>query len=130
MTTDLLKKLRISPRARALALNPPPGYLESLGISAHAAPDGSGPYDFVQVFAKDSKEFFTLVPLAAKAVTFDGLFWLSYPKKSGKLASDLSRDIIWELMKAMDSGLRPVTQISIDETWSALRFRPVEKVGQ
>jgi hypothetical protein len=57
------------------------------------------------------------------------LFWLSSPKKTGKIASDLSRDIVWELMKVMDTGLRPVTQISIDETWSALRFRPTEKVG-
>jgi hypothetical protein len=129
MTPDLLKKLRLTPGARALILNPPPGYLETLGVSAHTAPDGAGPYAFVQVFAKDSKEFFNLIPLAVKAIAFDGLFWLSSPKKTGKIASDLSRDIVWELMKVMDTGLRPVTQISIDETWSALRFRPTEKVG-
>ena len=129
MNTDLLKKLRLSPGARALVINPPQGYLENLGQAVHTAPDGSKPYDFVQVFAKDSAEFFDLTPPAVKAVVFDGLFWLSYPKKSGKIVSDLNRDILWELMKATIPGLRPVTQISIDETWSALRFRPTEKVG-
>jgi hypothetical protein len=29
-----------------------------------------------------------------------------------------------------DTGMRPVTQIAIDETWSALRFRPYEEVGK
>ena len=59
---------------------------------------------------------------------YDGLLWVCYPKKSAKIESDLSRDVIWELMQ--DSGLRPVTQVSIDKTWSALHFRPVEKVGK
>jgi hypothetical protein len=129
MNTDLLKKLRLSSDVRALVINPPQGYLADLGVNVHTAPDGAGSYAFVQVFAKDSAEFFDRIPLAVKAVTFDGLFWLSYPKKSGKIASDLNRDILWELMKATVPGLRPVTQISIDETWSALRFRPTEKVG-
>ncbi len=130
MNPDLFKKLLLKSGARALVLNPPPGYLSSPDFTPHTTPDGAGPYDFVQVFAKDSKDFFTLTPLAAAAVSFDGILWLSYPKKTGKIVSDLSRDIIWELMKAMNTGLRPVTQISIDETWSALRFRPTDKVGK
>ena len=28
------------------------------------------------------------------------------------------------------AGLRPVSQVSIDETWSALRFRPKDRVGR
>jgi hypothetical protein len=42
--------------------------------------------------------------------------------------TDLSRDDFWELLTG--AGLRPVTQISIDDTWSALRFRPSELVGK
>ena len=56
------------------------------------------------------------------------LLWLSYPKRSSKVETDLSRDVGWEVVA--DAGLRPVTQVSIDETWSALRFRPVERVGR
>ena len=47
-------------------------------------------------------------------------------KKTGAIASDLSRDVVWKRMTG--TGLRPVTQIAIDETWSALRFRPEEMV--
>lgn len=37
-----------------------------------------------------------------------------------------NRDKGWDTVKNL--GLRPVSQIAIDETWSALRFRPVERV--
>jgi hypothetical protein len=129
MNPDLLKKLRLTASLRALVLNAPLGYLDNLSAAAHTAPDGAGPYAFVQVFTKDSAEFFDLIPIAARAVTFDGLLWLSYPKKTGRIVSNLSRDIVWELMKVTVPELRPVTQIALDDTWSALRFRPTAKVG-
>ena len=108
---------------------PPAGFLENLGVEVHTQSDGT-PYPFVLLFVKDSVEFFALTPIAVKAVVFDALFWLASPKKSGAIQSDLSRDIVWELMKATGTGLRPVTQVAIDATWSALRFRPEEKVGK
>ena len=67
-------------------------------------------------------------PAAIAAVAYDGLLWISYPKRSSKVETDLSRDVLWDLM--METGLRPVTQVSIDDVWSALRFRPAEKVGK
>jgi uncharacterized protein YbdZ (MbtH family) len=54
--------------------------------------------------------------------------WVSYPKKSSKVKTDISRDAGWEIMA--ENSLRPVTQVSIDKTWSALRFRPVEQIGK
>ncbi len=114
-----------------LIINAPEGYVELLG----ELPDGcelsetaGGKFDFVQMFAKDNAELDLYRSSAMEAVTFDGIFWLCYPKKSSKVKSDLSRDIVWKLMQG--TGLRPVTQISIDQTWSALRFRPEEKVGK
>jgi hypothetical protein len=47
--------------------------------------------------------------------------WFAYPKKTGSIRTDISRDAGWEPLVAAD--LLPVMQISIDETWSALRFR-------
>ena len=49
-------------------------------------------------------------------------------RRSSKVWTDLTRDILWELMKA--TGLRPVSQISVDAIWSAMRFRPEEQVGK
>ena len=56
----------------------------------------------------------------------DGLLWLSYPEKSSKVKTDLTRDVLWALVEP--AGWRPVTQVSIDEVWSAMRFRPVDLV--
>ena len=47
--------------------------------------------------------------------------WFAYPKKSGTIASDITRDDGWDLLAAHD--LLPVTQVAIDSDWSALRFR-------
>jgi hypothetical protein len=46
--------------------------------------------------------------------------WLLYPK-GNRIA--LNRDSLWRLMA--DYGVRPITQVAVDEVWSALRFRPL-----
>ena len=56
-----------------------------------------------------------------EAASRDALAWLAYPK-AGQLDTDLNRDSLWELLGAR--GIRPVRQIAIDDTWTALRFRP------
>ncbi len=53
--------------------------------------------------------------------------WFAYPKKTGRLKTDISRDSGWELLAEND--LLPVTQIAIDETWSALRFRYRDEIA-
>jgi len=128
---SLVKKLRIQPGQRLLILNPPSGYIESLGdlpegVEVSEKPEGK--FDFVHLFVRDSTEFADLSPKAMDVVKYDGLLWISYPKRSSKVATDLTRDVMWDLVA--DTGLRPVTQVSIDEVWSALRFRPVEMVGK
>ncbi|GAG12697.1 unnamed protein product [marine sediment metagenome] len=131
MVASLIKKLRIQPGQRMLILNAPSGYANSLGELPEGAelselPEGE--FDFVHLFVRDSNEFANLGPPAIEAVKYDSLLGISYPKKSSKVESDLSRDVMWELMA--DTGLRPVTQISIDPVWSALRFRPTDEVGR
>jgi len=128
----LLKKLRLLPGYRALVLNAPAGYIERLGELPEGAtvtdqPDEEGSYDFVHLFAKNSTEFSALGSTARQAVKYDGILWVSYPKRSAKMETDLSRDSMWELLT--DVGMRPVAQISVDETWSAVRFRPSELVN-
>ena len=49
------------------------------------------------------------------------VLWIAYPK-AGKLDTDLNRDVLWKLLDG--NGIRPVRQIAIDDTWSAMRFRP------
>jgi hypothetical protein len=129
--TPLSKRLRMQPGQRALILNAPVGYMEELGPlpdDIEFADSVEGECDFVHLFVKDSAEMERLGPVAVEAVKRDGLLWVSYPKRSSKVKTDLSRDKGWDILA--QAGLRPVTQISVNEVWSALRWRPRELVGK
>ncbi len=128
--SGLIKKLLIKSGMRIAVFNAPSGYLGNLdplpeGVRFADGPDGT--LDFVQLFIKNREEYRQLGPNALRAVKPDGLLWICYPKKSGGVESDLDRDAVWKLLEP--TGLRPVTQIAIDEVWSALRFRPIDKVA-
>ncbi len=129
--TSLSKKLGMKPGQTMLILNAPEGYvatltplLEQTNIQTQAA----GTYDFVQVFVRNKAELHRNASVAMQALKSGGLLWMTYPKKTSALKSDISRDILWEELR--DTGMRPVTMIAIDETWSALRFRPTSEVGK
>lgn len=131
MGSALTKKLRLQPGQRVLLLNAPRGYLDLLGdlpdgASLDMTPDGDT-YDFVQAFVDSIAELERLARSAIDASSYDGILWFSYPKKSSKVKTDISRDVGWDIVA--NAGLRPVMQVSIDETWSALRFRPHELIG-
>lgn len=124
----LAKKLRLQRGQRAAILNAPEGYARDLDPPAGTTivPRARGTCDFVQVFATSQSELETLAPRVLKILKPDGLLWLTYPKSSSRLATDLSRDRGWGALDR--AGLRPVSQIAVDKTWSALRFRPKERV--
>jgi hypothetical protein len=129
--SSLVKKLRLQAGQKALILNPPVHYIDDLGKlpeDVQLSLEPGGKFDFVHLFASQSSELTRLKTIAVETVEPDGLLWVSYPKRSSKIDSDLSRDDMWELY--IDQSLRPVSQISIDETWSAVRFRPTDKVGK
>lgn len=90
--TSLEKKLRIQPGQRMLILNPPPGYLDELDLpeDVELAERPEGTFDFVHLFVKNTAELEALGPTAIKAVKYDGLLWMSYPKRSSKVETDLS----------------------------------------
>lgn len=122
----LLKKLRLPAEGRAAFVNAPAGYVESLGLPAGVTATTAldEPCDFVQVFARDSGELARLGPPAMRAVRPEGVLWFCYPKQSSGVASDLTRDAGWQML--YDAGWRGVASVAVDETWSAVRFRPAE----
>jgi hypothetical protein len=76
------------------------------------------------VFADDAASLKAILDDHRDDVTAPGTFWVAYPKAS---KSDINRDSLWPIVS--DYGMRPNGQISIDDTWSALRFRP-DKPGE
>jgi hypothetical protein len=79
--------------------------------------------DVVLLFAPNRAGFDTKLPGVLKQMPPAAILWVAYPKLSSKLAADLSRDIIHAL--APDHGLDTVSQIAIDDDWSALRLKRV-----
>jgi hypothetical protein len=77
--------------------------------------------DAVIVFVRDRDEFESHAGPALAAADRDALASIAYPK-AGQLETDLNRDLL--AAAARERGARPVRQISIDDVWSALRFRP------
>jgi hypothetical protein len=77
--------------------------------------------DAVLAFVRNRAELDTVALPAIEAARDDKLAWIAYPK-AGKLGTDLNRDIL--ARELTDRGVQPVRQVAIDETWSALRFRP------
>lgn len=127
----LAKKLRLQTAGRALVLNAPDGYREMLGeIPEEITIDSeiSGKYDFAQLFVKDKNELDLYIDQILQVIEYDAVLWISYPKGSSGVKTDLNRDKLWKALG--DKGIRPVTQVSIDIIWSAMRFRPIEEVGK
>ena len=77
--------------------------------------------DAVVVFLANREALERWRSLVAEAAGADRLTWVAYPK-AGQLATDLNRDSLWDLLAT--SGIRPVRQVSIDDVWSAVRWRP------
>lgn len=127
----IFKKLKFGVYDEQLIVNAPEEYLQLLeGASFDFAMDESkmGKYGFVQVFASSQSEMETLIKTVAKAGKHDCMFWACYPKSVGKQKYDLNRDTVWPALAL--AGLRPVSQIAINEKWSALRGRDPKLVGK
>ncbi len=127
--TPLTKKLQIKPGNRVLVVNPPDGYEGLLGPlpeSAQIVTPGNGPVDVAHIFARTSADVTAHLAAVRTALKPGGVLWISWPKTTAKMVTDLTRDSLWAMLEP--EGLRPVTAISIDDVWSALRFKPLEDV--
>lgn len=121
MKNELLKKLQIKEEFSVLLMNSNPSVhplFEGVRIELNAASDQG--YDSVILFARKEDELRQWVPEASKFPKKDGSLWLSYPKKSGDIDTDLNRDITWKAVKAF--GMEPVRLISMNKNWSSMRL--------
>ena len=116
--TAITRKLQIKPGMNGRVLNQPDSV--DLGIIQQTrARNGSGHY--VVVFVSNQAQLAASLDAALDKLSEDGLLWFCYLKMSSGIVSDINRDHGWQPLK--DRGYRGVRQISIDSTWSALRFR-------
>ncbi len=108
---------------RAAILHAPAGYeAASFPDLEAAATSLSGRFDWIQIFVRNKAELDALAPKAAKALKPESILWISFPKGTSKIQTDLTRDKGWDILTRL--GLKWITLISVNETWSAFGLRP------
>lgn len=129
MNDDLIRKLRLTREMKAVVINAPSSYdvMEELGMPAQASVKTDdvtvvGEYDFVLLFVTSLAELEQVAPAAIKAAATDALLWISYPKGTSKIKTDINRDTGWAVMIKL--GVEGVAMVSMNDTWSAMRYRP------
>ena len=125
--TTIAKKMKLKPGLKAAILNPPEAYLDELKHDVDIASTLKGNFDWIQIFVRNKAELDRLAPKAAKALKPESILWISFPKGSSKIQTDLTRDKGWESLQLLD--LKWITLISVNETWSAFALRPY-KAGE
>lgn len=122
--SPLAKKLQIKPGKFWLFYNAPDNYpalLDPLPEGTEVKFEPKGNFDGVQLFVTDSTDLIASLKIIAPLLKPDTIFWITYPKKSSGMASDLEMMSSWDEPKKY--GLRPVAAAGINETWTALRLR-------
>jgi hypothetical protein len=121
--TPLPKKLGIKDGHRVEMIDAPADVLAELKAALAACEmlrHGKGPLNFVMLFTKSkaglAREFKRISNLLAP----DGMLWISWPKKSSGVATDITENIIRE--NGLAAGLVDVKVCAVTEIWSGLKF--------
>lgn len=75
---------------------------------------------FVHLFERNGRALRTKLDSYRKKIASDGVIWVSWPKKSSGVATDISEDTVREA--ALPLGLVDIKVCAVDETWSALKL--------
>jgi hypothetical protein len=114
MNAEIARKLRVRDASGLRALHVPTELAEAL-------PAGSGRGSTVVSFVGSRAELAARWREAVDALSEGGALWLAYPKKSAGKGADIDRDHGWDPLT--EAGWVGVSQIALDATWSALRFK-------
>ncbi len=126
--TPLLKKLGYRDGDRALLIAMPDDLVElsSFGGFARrelrAAPSAklpSGPFDLIHLFATERRELETALPRLRALLAPSGALWVSWPKKSSKVPTTITEDVIREVCLPT---LVDVKVAAVSEIWSGLKL--------
>jgi len=121
--TPLPKQLGIKPGFRVALPGLPADVrpeLKDALAGCSVVKDGKGPLDFVIIFTRSSAELRTEFAALARKLAPAGMLWVSWPKKSSGVASDLDENIVREI--GLKAGLVDVKVCAVSEIWSGLKF--------
>ena len=121
--TPLVKKLGIKSGFRLYAKNPPANYEElvaPLPEKVKILRRLSNELDMIHLFTTSRAELAANIETFMERIKQDGMIWVSWPKKASKVPTDVTEDVIRELILPL--GLVDVKVCAVDATWSGLKL--------
>ncbi len=117
---SVAEKMRIQPGSRVAFVNAPAEVVGAMALP----PDvvrvaGPGPLDHIHHFATSQAELALVFPALRDRLARNGAMWVSWPKGGGN-STDLTLDEVVRI--GYGYGLVESTCLSVDATWSAIRF--------
>lgn len=121
--TPLAQKLGIKAGQRVVLINGPAAYRKLLAplpktVSFSTKADRDAP--FIHLFVQDRKTLERELSRLRKLVADTGILWISWPKKSSGVTTDVTEDVIREV--ALPLGFVDVKVCAVDQTWSGLKL--------
>ena len=119
--TPLIDKLGIKPQTRVQFVSEPPNFTALLGklpTGCQVAPRGE--LDFAILFVTTRADLEKRFDRLRDRLKSNGMLWISWPKKTSGVPSDLTENTVREI--GLANGLVDVKVCAIDETWSGLKF--------
>jgi hypothetical protein len=120
---SLLEKLGIKEGFKIFLADPPHNYDATLGqLPKNVAVAGrlDGPLDLIQCFVKRRRDLEGRIPALKRRLRPNGMLWISWPKGSSGIKTDLNENIVREI--GLKNGLVDVKVCAVDDNWSGLKF--------
>jgi hypothetical protein len=121
--TPLPKKLGIKDGARVCFVDSPPEVTKELGpalAGCKIVRDGAAECDLAMIFSKSKGTLVKECKRLTRQLAPGGMLWVSWPKKSSGVATDLNENMVREI--GLAAGLVDVKVCAVTEIWSGLKF--------
>jgi hypothetical protein len=120
MMKPVSEKMGIRKGARTLLVNAPDEAIDAIQLPALAIETSrDGEFEYIHLFAIKQADMHEHFPALMNCLAKTGALWLSWPK-GGKMSTDLSLPTVIKI--GYDYGLVESKTLSVNETWSAVKF--------
>lgn len=121
--TPLAKKLGIQEGSKLHLVQAPKDYLQLISpvpTGVNVASRMSGDVDIVHIFSTQKSQLLKALGACLHKLKPTGAIWVSWPKKTSKVATDITEDTIRAI--ALPMGLVDIKVCAVDEVWSGLKL--------